>query len=173
MPTNLLAQLLGRAAAQPSEADIKLEEAKKVITSHPRGQEAMKGTKHIFNNPILPWINGKISKLGGKWPESHGRSFAIPPLRTIFMAPDTPDYTDTLAHELGHIQQWDNDVPLQNDESADFLLKDLLQMQQIKRDIVPEPYTPLDPKIAQDYQDSGWSLRTEKEKTDINKRRKK
>lgn len=135
----------------------RLAEAQAIAAQHPRSAEAQKGVK-VTNSPILTKIN---SYMPGGWGQSYGRSFSVPELNQIHMSPDDPNYANTYAHELGHIDQYKQggmfDVGHSGTEQA--ILRDLLQMQDVKESIVPRPYEPVDPYVAEVLQRTGNTRR--------------
>jgi len=147
---NLESTLLQKATSiGPSEKTPDLAGAKRVVAEFPTGAEALKHVRHIFNSKLVTDLNGKLTG----WEQPYGRSFALAgPFKTIFMAPDDPNYTETLAHELGHIAQGENGLAIKNDSSADSILNALKDQQIMREKSKAAPYVPPSADLASGQQ---------------------
>jgi hypothetical protein len=128
------------------------ERAKEVMQEHPMGAEALKGT-HVIDSTLLTYLNRfppdwHDGESWGAWKEPWGRPFAIPPLRTIVLDPNDPNYRESMAHELGHIAQYRNSLPMKNDRASDEVLNRLRDVFKMRENLIPKPAESIDPEIA-------------------------
>lgn len=135
-----------------SGPDPEMDEAKRAVSEWPPAKEMLDQTT-VARSPMLGDFVAKTSFDG--WPRNIGRAAAWPLLKPFVNIPPTEHNTgNTLAHELGHIQQWKMGLPLQNDENADGLLRQLLNLQNMRESVTrPLPASAQDPQLAEGIQD--------------------
>lgn len=158
MPQHPLAQLAQYifGAVKP---DPDIDEAKRVVAEWPPAKEMLDKTT-IGRSQALGDFVAKTSGDGWNDPKQnamagHGRSSAFPLNKIglkpfVNISPDDPYPVDTLAHELGHVQQGEYGLPIRNDDAADNLLWQLSNLRRMREQAQPEPLrnAPFAPNMA-------------------------
>lgn len=119
MPDKLLEELLKKATAI---GPTPLDNAKQIVSKDPFGAKALEDTT-IHQNNLLPSLVGKFSS--DEWPKDQPRPFAASFFGNHVFLPDSDQTPETLAHELGHVMQAKNGLPIKNDNASDFILNNL------------------------------------------------
>jgi len=137
MGQNPLSALMSLRAEMMPKDTSKLDEAKRVVSEWPQGQQALEGID-IDTDGFETNLMGKVGRTFGDWSSPLGRSFAVPSRNKIYMDPNDDRYPETLAHEAGHIQQYRNGAPLKNDDSADAILNQLFKLRDMRMNSQPD-----------------------------------
>lgn len=131
------------------------QEAVQVLNDTPYGHKALGNTTAIVTSQIPTAAMSALSRLATKlgfgdgWTRGGGRSFAavnplpVGPGGVVFMSPKDSSYTETLAHELGHIEQGRNGLLADgNGPSSDAVLNQARRHVMMLQNLIPDAPRP-------------------------------